>query len=746
MKVNSYFFAVAATLLLLLNVGDAQAQFTTLWLDIGEYQHRYVESGALSEGATGNNGLLWPAIMRNAGHIRSRAMWIGVKDWTNPNGQSFPWYTSRMGPRDPGVEFSFPVSSRLISRYDDPVVEVDGAISFSRVAILDEVDPSIIGDRMVHTIYNMDVGVTTERKAYAWDNEFHDKYHVIEYVHTNTGNVNSDEGIELPDQTLNDVYFFRVHRWSVREQVRVVSSAQTWGKFSMPDQVGDGHADYPVDFTAWYLFYGFDPSVTQFGPGGNLGAPLWFDNNSRVAEGDSVGRLAGGSMQGRILLHADNSPSDETYIKCTPATAETCQPHTMGFQDQDEELTASGSSHENYYEFGILTRENPARVPGGHSRQFPHYADRVEPSGEFWNPTGDSSTGKQGGHANTVAYGPYQMAPGDDVRIVVAEGVGGLTFDAQFKIGRAFKRGGQDRNVKIIEYDADGDGVINTTPFDYSQVFTGAEAMTKNQWVHSARDSLFATFMTARSLYDASNDLTTYPIPEAPRPPKLFSVFGRPDKVDITWEADPGGSTSRAGWEIYRTERFEDNIYGNGCRDTLETVCGYKLIATLDGGASSYQDTDLVRGTDYYYYIQAVSAAQPNDPLAINGTPGGVPLRSNRYYTQTYQPANLKRAPGASVADFRVVPNPVNLGADQTVRFDVEDRMAFFNIPGQCTIKIYTEIGELVQTIVHTDGSGDETWNMTTDSRQLLVSGIYIAVVEDTQSGDMSIQKFTVLR
>ena len=325
MKVNSYFFAVAATLLLLLNVGDAQAQFTTLWLDIGEYQHRYVESGALSEGATGNNGLLWPAIMRNAGHIRSRAMWIGVKDWTNPNGQTFPWYTSRMGPRDPGVEFSFPVSSRLISRYEDPVVEVDGAISFSRVAILDEVDPSIIADRMVHTIYNMDVGVTTERKAYAWENEFHDKFHVIEYIHTNTGNVNSDEGIELPDQTLNDVYFFRVHRYSVREQVRVVSSAQTWGKYSMPDQVGDGHAEYPVDFTAWYLFYGRDPAVTQFGePGGNLGAPLWDDSNTRVAEGDSVGRLAGGSMQGRILLHADNSTSDQTYIRCTPATAETC--------------------------------------------------------------------------------------------------------------------------------------------------------------------------------------------------------------------------------------------------------------------------------------------------------------------------------------------------------------------------------------------------------------------------------------
>ena len=449
-------------------------------------------------------------------------------------------------------------------------------------------------------------------------------------------------------------------------------------------------------------------------------------------------------MQGRIVLHVDNSVSDETYIRCTPATKDTCQPATMGFMDQDEELTASGSSHENYYELGILTRDNPARTAGGSSRMFPHYADRVEPGGEFWNPTVDASTGKQGGHANTLAYGPYQMAPGDDVRIVVAEGVGGLTFDAQYRIGRAFRRGGEDRASDIIEYDADRDGVIDMTPFDYNQVFTGTEAMTKNQWVMSARDSLFATFLTARSVYQASNNLTAYPVPEAPRPPRSFSVFGRPDKVDITWEAFSDGP-QRTGWEIYRTSKFEDNLYGNGCLETSD-LCGYELIATLDAGATSFEDTDLVRGTDYYYYIQAVGAAQPDDPTALNGTPGGVSLRSNRYYSQTYQPANLKRAPGATVADFRVVPNPVNLGADQTVRFDVEDRMAFFNIPGQCTIKIYSEIGELVHTIEHTDGSGDETWNLTTSSRQLLVSGIYIAVVEDTQTGDMSIQKFTVLR
>ena len=36
--------------------------------------------------------------------------------------------------------------------------------------------------------------------------------------------------------------------------------------------------------------------------------------------------------------------------------------------------------------------------------------------------------------------------------------------------------------------------------------------------------------------------------------------------------------------------------------------------------------------------------------------------------------------------------------------------------------------------------------NLTTESRQLLVSGIYIAVIEDHTSGDQSTLKFTVIR
>jgi hypothetical protein len=150
-------------------------------------------------------------------------------------------------------------------------------------------------------------------------------------------------------------------------------------------------------------------------------------------------------------------------------------------------------------------------------------------------------------------------------------------------------------------------------------------------------------------------------------------------------------------------------------------------------------------------------------------TPAGVPLRSSRYYTQTFLPAQLKRQQGRSLDEIRIVPNPYNIGStgavDPTgtalsVRFpDQTDKLAFYNIPGFARIDIYTELGELVDTIVHDDGSGDAFWDHTTSARQIVASGLYIAVITATQDiedpenggflfrkGDRTIKKFVIIR
>src|SRR5690606_14453395 len=136
--------------------------------------------------------------------------------------------------------------------------------------------------------------------------------------------------------------------------------------------------------------------------------------------------------------------------------AATCQPHTISWIDQDHPIAGVNESHQNYYEQAIL-----GLVHTTPSRNWPHYADQVEPSGEFWRPTVDASTGygaqAQGGYAPTEAIGPYTLEFGDCITQTMVEGVDGLTYDAGLQIGRVYKRA-RGNDELLIAYDADGDG------------------------------------------------------------------------------------------------------------------------------------------------------------------------------------------------------------------------------------------------------------------------------------------------
>ena len=115
--------------------------------------------------------------------------------------------TSHMGPRVNGIGEVFDIRHEIISRFEPPVVRVDGLETFLRPVVVDEVDPALPPARAINTVLNSSVGVTVQRRPMQWSQEYHDDYHIIEYTFTNTGNVDDDAEIELPDQTLEGVYF-----------------------------------------------------------------------------------------------------------------------------------------------------------------------------------------------------------------------------------------------------------------------------------------------------------------------------------------------------------------------------------------------------------------------------------------------------------------------------------------------------------------------------------------------------------
>ncbi len=97
----------------------------------------------------------------------------------------------------------------------------------------------------------------------------------------------------------------------------------------------------------------------------------------------------------------------------------------------------------------------------------------------------------------------------------------------------------------------------------------------------------------------------------------------------------------------------------------------------------------------------------------------------------------------ANMENIHVVPNPYL--ANARWEQDKGDRkLQFVDLPGKCTIRIYTLAGELIRTIEHTDGTGATNWNMTSESGRGIASGVYLYHV-DSEYGN-KIGKFAVIK
>lgn len=714
------YFGILLPLVLWLVVPDAaQAQFKNKPLAVGNLVYQYSEVGGEREGWYSGRSLRWPRIL-SQDNTRVNVVWIGARNVQTEDGENHAYMVSHVGPRVSGAGEVFPIEFRTVSRFEPPVVNVklgtgETLESTDYFVDNDAVDPNLPADRMIYTEVNTALGITLKRRAYAFGQEYNDNYHIQEFVLINTGNMDDDEEIEV-EQTLEGVYLHFQKRYQLAEFSYNPGGPDGWGANVMNDIVGDGMEDYEVDFRAQYTWLGNarnGDAATYDEAGYPMLAPLDWSQPS-----DSSGRLTVPQFVGTVTLHADTSPSNRTD--------DVSQPSSTGHIDSDAPILSGNDA----FDSDRSQADYQGAIEVGH--MYPHHADIVDPDGNFKQQDGTPQLGKAGGYSSMYSYGPYTLAPGDSVRIMIAEGVDGLNPYEAFVVGSAFKElGGHQRNQMTPM-------LANTPNITYRGV-----TLSKNGWWFSGKDSLFQTFERALEVYAASNEMTEFPIPPGPLPPMSFTVESAPDNVELSWELYPDAETP-AGFELYRARTYLEGPADDGFRYTC--IAGCPGTPELGPSARSFSDP-LPRGIEQYYYLQVVSnALTPADAV---GTPSGKRLKSNRFYTQTWDPASTSRAPGASTSDFVVVPNPLNIAASEEVRYvrgNTADRIGFLDIPGNCTIRIYTESGELIKTIEHTTGTGDEYWNLTTDSQQVIVSGLYIVVVDNNDTGERAIKKFVVIR
>ncbi len=691
----------------------------TRYIRIGELQSHFSAYG--SERAWNNSfyeGLQWPADYSLSDNSVIRRAWYAIQDYTDAEGEHWDFWANYLYKGYAQLSI-YPMQLEQIAKFEPPTVYVDGDnITAPYAGDVDRIDPNQIADRIVINKINTSSGVTITRKIYAFSQQYHDNYFIKEFVFKNTGNIDDDAEIEL-NAPIKGLRFGWGTRYSVsREGASFTDNQQSWGKHSWVTRRGEDYAAHENDVI----------NFTENTPREELdwipGTFSWL-GQSEVVDYDMIGapnikgngRLASPQFAGIGVLHADKSATDNT-------------------NDPEKIVNVGWHAGDSFPGLGDLRKTDmvnmglvynmlsgtpyPSPDYGGTNRMFEDNTTSITDPVDPYKIHGD------GGGTNVwLTYGPYDLAPGDSVVVVEVEGISGINRTLCEEIGERWLAAHRNSSDK--------------GPFDLPDgTTTDNKDIYKNSWIYTGMDSIMSTFSRATRNYNMG-----MLIPQPPLPPTVFEINSGGDKIMLNWAKSPSEDAKDfAGYRIYRAIGKPDTTYD--------------MIAEVAPGVLTYDDKSAIRGQSYYYYLTAYDDGSNNESGIANPTGS---LESGRFYTKTNKAAYLRRKAGDDFSDIRIVPNPYNIKNRDYQYIGNPDRLMFLDIPPYCDIKIFTERGDLIKTIKHTDGSGDQAWNSVSSSRQVVVSGIYIAHFEVTQDikdpvtgdyifkkGQSALKKFVIIR
>jgi len=692
-------------ILIILLFGQTGWADQTKWISVGMLQNWFssagceIEVGRRHRITDQQDGFQYPALFKWQDMQAAKGLWIGATNYPDPiSGITYDHKVVHVGPRllDEAAEF-MPQEFKLLGKFDHPGVFVDNipASTLFYRDQLDEIDETLQADRMLYNIVNTSIGVTVKRRVLVSSHPYHDDYFIFDFVFKNTG-IYNNKG-DQHNLTLENVIFFLQYRWAMTKYPCAYGyywtpQTATWGHNTVNELL---HPQYGDPYRAAYAWHGLHSQYE----GNNIGAP-----NTGAGSKSADGFLGAPQFPGVLTLHADQSAANKS--------------------DNSNQYTFA--SH--FFSGGDITRGNNQFNPSKMSLEYSHMSNPVPPIEQThayelgfphnasWQdaPFGDTQNGDEhpnaggGGISQGLGYGPYTLAPGDSIRIVLAECVGSISWAKRIQVGAKWLN---EETPYLLP-----DGTETSDPDQY-----------KDAWVFTSRDSLFDSFDRALATWQA--DMQIEP---APPPPDQFLVTSGGDRITLSWSDNAHKNYNHfGGYRVYRQVGTPDTTF------QLIFACGQ---GTGNPVVHSYEDRTAQRGFDYFYYVTTV------DDGSVNTIKPGQPIESSLFWTRTIEPAYLRRMPGEKLTDIRIVPNPFNIKA-RSYQFGEygKDRIMFYNLPPECEIKIFTERGDLIKSIDHKDGSGDEAWDSVTASRQMIVSGIYIAHIQ-TPEGESITKKFVIVR
>ena len=576
----------------------------------------------------------------------------------------------------------------------------------------------LLPEEMTRATWDTNTGITVTRNSYVWSYPDYNDFIIYDYVFENTGRMVSTQGdttLSNTDnfvQTLNEVWFafHGAVATSTKSQINFHSDlvAIQAGAFGWQPPY---HDYYQVEDNGALVFsYNYNGGA----------APPPFDSFSQKDSTEWKAKfgeeLHSPAAFGWAALYADPTG---TAPRATPAPDEfridtfkgnPSAPEDLEYFDADERAPSE------YYNFA--TTSTLREQLGNNGDRFNIY---------------------------TQSFGPYRMAPGDQVRIVMAEVAGAMDYH------------------DVIAGDPEGHFPDSTI----AAIIRNTE--------HARNAVAWGIGATADSVALAAD------VPEPPPPPGAdavnASVGTESASIGVTWDQvaetttieDASGAVFYAGLDDldgYRIYRSTDFQFSNDVEDPVLRGAAWDLIAEIpksefgqyfdaELGRYRYVDEDVNFGFRYGYYVSAYDS-DPGSWTSANGTVvSDLPeLESGAVRNQSRTAAVSASAGPVTSFDIYAVPNPFVYGDPQRW-FGINDpyRIEFRNLPERATVRIYTISGDLVRTLPHGPDergnlSGTAVWDQKSDSGLRVAPGLYIFHVDSRTEGlsDEFVGKIMIVR
>ena len=315
---------------------------------------------------------------------------------------------------------------------------------------------------------------------------------------------------------------------------------------------------------------------------------------------------------------------------------------------------------------------------------------------------GDQRMGDSRLYAN-FSLGPFDMARGDSIRVVIAEYVGGASYEQA-----------RDPDLTVAQVQAAGDSA--------------------------------SAYLQERVAFNFEHGYTVPMPPPGPafdiRPAaeagEVANIISFDDLVETI--PDPHeGIVDVAGYRIYRSG---DLPFG-----PWELIVDIPVqdprFWNADSQLYQYRDANVALGYGYYYSITSYDTGHP--AWSVDPAVAVPPLESSIFANRRGEAFYSTVWPESGVLNnVVVVPNPFYRSSGFALAGDTK-AIQFVNLSTDCVIRIYTLRGDLVKTLEHrSSDSGTQFWNQISDNGQYVKSGMYFYHIKD-QSGATNQGKFAII-